>query len=212
MAVEDAILETIRALPPERQCQVLDPAAKLPRRSAGGLWVNLCTHITGADIDTVRREMWGEFPRDFSIGTHQGVDLFIQPLEFVVDPDRFAEIDVVVRTADDLGGQRLVVGGRLHDGCANAGCFCQRVEGIQGGRGAVDGLAWLHRQEYINGRFGTGRGAAAFWHRVARRGHDPSHQRNRPLRVPPSRHPVYRCHCFPLSLGILGLRQTFAGC
>jgi hypothetical protein len=74
MTIEEQVLEKLRALPPEKQKQVLDFAdflqekngPKEPLRSLRGLWKDLNTEITDEDIAEARREMWGNFPRDIS--------------------------------------------------------------------------------------------------------------------------------------------------
>ncbi len=71
--LEQAILENLRQLPPEKQQEVLDfaeflrqkTALKQPRRSLKGLWADLDIHISEEDISEARREMWGNFPREF---------------------------------------------------------------------------------------------------------------------------------------------------
>ena len=73
MTIEEAVVETLRELPPEKQHEVLEfvqslrsPAkAKRPLKSAEGLWADLGIVITEEDIAELRREMWGSFPRDF---------------------------------------------------------------------------------------------------------------------------------------------------
>lgn len=73
MAIEDAVLEKLRALPTERQREVLDfveflatrDARRRPQRSAEGLWEDLDVTVTDADIVQARRELWGSFPREF---------------------------------------------------------------------------------------------------------------------------------------------------
>jgi hypothetical protein len=70
--IEQSILEKLRALPPDKQQEVLDFAeflehkavAKQPRRSLMGLCADLNIHITEEDIAEARREMWGNFPRE----------------------------------------------------------------------------------------------------------------------------------------------------
>lgn len=72
MTVEQAVLEKLRELPPERQQEVLDfmeslqqkSEPKRPHRSLMGLWADLDVKITREDIDEARREMWGNFPRE----------------------------------------------------------------------------------------------------------------------------------------------------
>ena len=75
MTIEEAVVEKLRALPPERQQEVLDfveflaqrAARKRPLRSAEGLWADLGVNITDEDIAEARRETWGNFPREFPI-------------------------------------------------------------------------------------------------------------------------------------------------
>jgi Protein of unknown function (DUF2281) len=70
--IEQSVLEKLRALPPEKQQEVLDfveflerkTAAKQPRRSLMGALSDLNIHITEEDIAEARREMWGNFPRE----------------------------------------------------------------------------------------------------------------------------------------------------
>jgi hypothetical protein len=35
---------------------------KIPRRSLYGLWSNV--HVSAEEIDEIRKEMWGDFPRE----------------------------------------------------------------------------------------------------------------------------------------------------
>lgn len=72
MTIEEAVIEKLRALPPERQREVLDfvefleqrGQRKRPRKGVKGLWADLGVTITEADIAEVRREMWESFPRE----------------------------------------------------------------------------------------------------------------------------------------------------
>ena len=71
MALEDAILEKLRRLPPTKQEQVLhfvedleEEAAPPRRRSMLGLFADRGVQITREDLAEARREMWGTFPRD----------------------------------------------------------------------------------------------------------------------------------------------------
>jgi len=74
MSIEQMVIEKLRALPPDKQAEVLDFAEYLnrkssrcqPRRSLEGLWADFGVDITEADIAEARREMWGNFPRDMS--------------------------------------------------------------------------------------------------------------------------------------------------
>jgi hypothetical protein len=71
MTIEEAILDRVRRLTPEKQEELLKFADSLeapPRpkslRSPEGLWADLDIDISEEDIAEVRREMWKEFPRD----------------------------------------------------------------------------------------------------------------------------------------------------
>lgn len=73
MNIEQAVLDKLRILPPEKQQEVLDFAefleqkhaiAKRPRRNWIGLASDLCGDLTEEDIAEARREMWGKFPRE----------------------------------------------------------------------------------------------------------------------------------------------------
>lgn len=68
--IQQAVLEKLLQLPPDKQRQLLDFAEFLvqkskysrPRRSIKGLCADLGIKITAADITEARREMWGNFP------------------------------------------------------------------------------------------------------------------------------------------------------
>jgi hypothetical protein len=72
MTIEEAIIEKVRALPPEKQEEVLKFAdslrlatkSKPPLRSPEGLWAGFELDISEEDIAELRREMWKNFPRD----------------------------------------------------------------------------------------------------------------------------------------------------
>jgi hypothetical protein len=73
MTLEQEILDTLRALPADKQQALLDHAKHLrgearqprqPRRSGRGLWADLNIDLSAEEIDEVRREMWKGFPRD----------------------------------------------------------------------------------------------------------------------------------------------------
>lgn len=74
MSIEEMVLEKLRGLPAEKKQEVLDfveflnhqSTSRRPRRSLKGLWKDLGVDITEEDIAEARREMWGNFPRDFS--------------------------------------------------------------------------------------------------------------------------------------------------
>jgi hypothetical protein len=73
MTLEQEILDTVRALPAEKQQEILDHAKRVrnglaqgrrPRKSGRGLWSDLSIDLSADDIDEARREMWKHFPRD----------------------------------------------------------------------------------------------------------------------------------------------------
>lgn len=72
MSIEQALLEKLRALPLEKQQEVLDfaeflyqrNAVKRTQRSIKGLWANFNIDITEKDIADARQEMWSNFPRE----------------------------------------------------------------------------------------------------------------------------------------------------
>ena len=72
MSLEQAILEIVHALPPDKQREVFDYAPNLrtestkkpPFRSIEGLWAHLGISLSGEEIDDNQREMWRNFPRE----------------------------------------------------------------------------------------------------------------------------------------------------
>ena len=70
MSLEEAILDAVRALPVDKQQEILNHATRLrsqaaaPRRSAKGLWADLGISLSAEEIDANRREMWKNFPRE----------------------------------------------------------------------------------------------------------------------------------------------------
>lgn len=72
MNIEQAVLEKLRTLTPDKQQEVLDFAEflhqknppKRPLKSVKGLWADLKVDITEEDIAQARKEMWGNFPRE----------------------------------------------------------------------------------------------------------------------------------------------------
>ena len=72
MMVEEILLEKVKALPVNRQQEVLDfaeflalkEATSQPRRSLRGALADLDIKITEEDIREARQEMWGNFPRE----------------------------------------------------------------------------------------------------------------------------------------------------
>ncbi len=73
MSLEETVVDKLRALPVEKQLEVLDfveflrqkTVVKRPRRSVRGLWKDLGPPVTAEEIAEARREMWGNFPREF---------------------------------------------------------------------------------------------------------------------------------------------------
>ena len=72
MSLEEAILEAVRALPPDKQNEVLKHATRLrdeatsstSRGSIKGLWADLGIALSAEEIDRSRREMWKNFARE----------------------------------------------------------------------------------------------------------------------------------------------------
>lgn len=72
MSVEQAILEAVRALPADKQQELLEHARRLrdetspkqPSVSIKGLWADLGISLSAEEIDENRREMWKNFPRE----------------------------------------------------------------------------------------------------------------------------------------------------
>lgn len=72
----EAVLERALRLSPVEKARLAERLAatlqedlaeaqkKKPRRSLYGLWADLNIEITAEDIDEIRREMWGNFPRE----------------------------------------------------------------------------------------------------------------------------------------------------
>jgi len=58
MTIEEAILAKARASQPGPE------APKEPRKDPYGLWAEFDIDISEEDIAELRREMWGNFPRD----------------------------------------------------------------------------------------------------------------------------------------------------
>ena len=71
MSLEQAILEAVRALPTEKQQEVLSHAARLraevakkrPFKSVKGLWAGLGISLSASEIEENQRDMWSSFPR-----------------------------------------------------------------------------------------------------------------------------------------------------
>jgi hypothetical protein len=72
MSLEHAILEAVRALPADKQQEILDHATRLravsakkqPFNNIEGLWADLGISLSAEEIDENRREMWRNFPRE----------------------------------------------------------------------------------------------------------------------------------------------------
>jgi hypothetical protein len=72
VSLEQAILEAVRALPPDKQYEILDHATRLrdqtpskkPLRSVKGRWADLDISLSAEDIDAVRREILKNFQRN----------------------------------------------------------------------------------------------------------------------------------------------------
>ena len=74
MTLEQAILDAVRALPANKQQELLDHAQQLrdeattqprePRQSGRGLWADLNIDLSAEAIDEARQECWKNFPRD----------------------------------------------------------------------------------------------------------------------------------------------------
>ena len=72
MSVEEAILEAVRALPADKQQEVLSHATRLrdeaapkkPFKSIKGILAGHGISISLEEIRDLRREMWKNFPRE----------------------------------------------------------------------------------------------------------------------------------------------------
>jgi hypothetical protein len=72
MSLEKAILSAVRALPPEKQQELLSHAARLrdecvkkkPFKSVKSLWADLGISLSSGEIEQNQRGMWRNFPRD----------------------------------------------------------------------------------------------------------------------------------------------------
>ena len=72
MSLEQAILEVVRALPAEKQQEILTQATRLrdqaskrkPFKSVKGLWADLGVSLSADEIEENQREMWKNFPRE----------------------------------------------------------------------------------------------------------------------------------------------------
>lgn len=72
MSLEQAILQEVQALPPEKQREIYEHARRLraetekkpPFKSVEGLWAGLGVSLSAEEIDENQREMWKNFPRE----------------------------------------------------------------------------------------------------------------------------------------------------
>jgi hypothetical protein len=72
MSVEQALLEVVRELPPDKQQELLSHANSLrqatrpkkPFKSVKGLWSDLGISPSAEEIKENQREMWKNFPRE----------------------------------------------------------------------------------------------------------------------------------------------------
>ena len=70
MSLEQAILEVVRALPAEKQQEVLNHAVRLrdeagrksPFKSVRGLWAGIS--LSSEEMEENQRDMWRTFPRE----------------------------------------------------------------------------------------------------------------------------------------------------
>ncbi len=72
MTIEQTLLEAVRALPPEKQKELLEHAGRLrsatsskkPFQSIKGLWAGMGISVSSEEFDELRREVWKDFPRE----------------------------------------------------------------------------------------------------------------------------------------------------
>lgn len=72
MSLEQAILEIVHELSPDKQRELFDYVSRLrtggakkpPFRSVEGLWADLGISLSAEEIDETQREMWRNFPRE----------------------------------------------------------------------------------------------------------------------------------------------------
>ena len=73
MTLEQEILDAVRALPADKQWELMDYVSCLrdeatqsrkPRKSGRGLWADLNIDLSAEAIDEARRESWKNFLRD----------------------------------------------------------------------------------------------------------------------------------------------------
>ena len=71
MSLEQAILDAVRALPLDKQQEILshadrlrdESAKKKPFKSVRGLWADLGISLSPIEIEENQQEMWKNFPR-----------------------------------------------------------------------------------------------------------------------------------------------------
>ena len=72
MSIEQQIIEAVRALPDDKQEEILMHATRLrdeagprkPFKSIRGLWADLNISLSAEEIEENQRDMWKNFPRD----------------------------------------------------------------------------------------------------------------------------------------------------
>ena len=72
MSIEEKVVEKLHGLPPDKQKQVLEFVESLSQengstrslKSLYGLWRDFSIEVSDQDIESARREMWGNFPRE----------------------------------------------------------------------------------------------------------------------------------------------------
>jgi hypothetical protein len=87
MFLEQAMLETVRALPAEKQREVLQHATclrqqtadKRPLRSVKGLWADLGISLSAEEITENQREMWRGFAQEVSDDSRRRFDWNLSP-------------------------------------------------------------------------------------------------------------------------------------
>lgn len=70
MGIAESVLQKLQALPPDKQRQILDFVETLARdsrkarRRTTGICAATGVHISKAELDAARREVWANFPRE----------------------------------------------------------------------------------------------------------------------------------------------------
>ena len=73
--IQQAVVEILEVLPPEKQQELLNFAeflqtqntVKRPRKSLKGMWTDLNIDITEEELTEARSEMWGDFPKEIEL-------------------------------------------------------------------------------------------------------------------------------------------------